>query len=79
MPGSKGLNINKDNEEFLVEGVFYNPSLGGLAYRGKYVLETAKKFEGVTTIFSLNSLKEIPGESKRGLYDRETGELKELE
>ncbi|MBP9037397.1 MAG: DEAD/DEAH box helicase [Candidatus Cloacimonas sp.] len=79
MPGSKGLNINKDNEEFLVEGVFYNPSVGGLAYRGKYVLEIAKKFEDMTTIISLSSLKEIPGESKMGLYNLETGELKALE
>ena len=75
MPGSKGLNIKKNNEEFLVECVFYNPKAGELAYRGKHVLDSAKKFEGVTTIIPINSLKEIPGESKLGLYNPETGEL----
>jgi DEAD/DEAH box helicase domain-containing protein len=81
MPGSKGLNIDKDNEEFLVEGVFYHPTIegvGGLAYRGKHILDIAKKFEGVTTTIPIRSLKEIPGETKWGLYNRETGELKEL-
>ena len=79
MPGSKGLNINKDNEEFLVEGVFYSPAIRGLAYRGRYTLEIAQKFEGMTTTISVDSLKEIPGESRLGLYNYETGEIRELE
>jgi len=78
MPGSKGLNINKNNDEFIVECVFYSPKVGGLAYRGKYALETAKKYDGISIIVPINSLKEIPGESKLGLYNHETGELKEL-
>ncbi|MCK4822298.1 hypothetical protein KA005_41430, partial [bacterium] len=79
MPGSKGLNINRNNEEFFVEGVFFSPSFKGLAYRGKHLSERTSKFNDVTITISINSLKEIPGESKFGLYDYETGELKELE
>ncbi|MFH0933082.1 MAG: hypothetical protein V1832_02035 [Nitrospirota bacterium] len=79
MPGSKGLNINRNNEEFFVEGVFFSPAFKGLAYRGKHISEKASKFEDVTISISTASLKEIPGESKFGLYDIETGELKELE
>jgi DEAD/DEAH box helicase domain-containing protein len=75
MPGSKGLNIKRDNEEFFVEGVFYSPSFRGLAYRGKHLSEGASSS---TTLIPADSLKEIPGESKLGLYDYETGELREI-
>lgn len=79
MPGSKGLNIDRNNEEFFVEGVFFSPSLKGLAYRGKHLYERTPKFDNVIISIPINSLKEIPGESKIGLYDYETGELKEIE
>lgn len=78
MPGSKGLNVNKDNQEFMVDGVFFSPEIGGLAYRGKQIPEkTSPRYEGVTTIIPISSLKEIPGESRSGLYCYETGETKE--
>jgi len=48
-----------------------------LAYRGKHLSESTSKFNDVTITIPINSLKEIPGESKLGLYDYETGELKE--
>ena len=79
MPGSKGLDIKRDNEEFFVEGVFFSPSFKGPAYRGKHLSEKTSKFSDVTISISIDSLKEIPGESKFGLYDLETGEVKEIE
>lgn len=79
MPESKGLDMNENNEEFFVEGVFFSPSFKGLAYRGKHLSQKTKKFEDATISISIDSLKEIPGETKFGLYDYETGELKELE
>lgn len=78
MPGSKGLNIEKNNEEFFVEGVFFSPSFKKLAYRGKHLSERTKKFRNVIISIPIDSLKEIPGESRFGLYNYETGELKEL-
>ena len=78
MPGSKGLDIRRNNEEFFVEGVFFSPSLKGLAYRGKHLSERTPKFNDVRISIPIDSLKEIPGESKFGLYDLETGELKKL-
>lgn len=79
MPGSKGLNINRNNEEFFVEGVFFSPSLKGLAYRGKHLSEMIEKFNDTIISIPFKLIKEIPGESKLGLYDYETGELKEIE
>ncbi|MEN6468266.1 MAG: DEAD/DEAH box helicase, partial [Smithella sp.] len=34
LPGSTGLNLRNNNEEFFVEDVFYSPHYKGLAYRG---------------------------------------------
>ena len=79
MPGSKGLNIKKNNEEFFVDGIFFSPVFKGLAYRGKHISEKNKKYEDVVISIPIDSLKEIPGESKLGLYNYETGEIKELE
>ena len=79
MPGSKGLNINRDNEEFFVEGVFFSPSFKGLAYRGKHLSERTSRFNGAIISIPIDSLKEIPGESRFGLYDLETGELRDIE
>ncbi|GBD38495.1 ATP-dependent RNA helicase SrmB [bacterium HR37] len=79
MPGSKGLNVKENNEEFFVEGVFFSPYFNGLAYRGKHLSQQGPKYKSVTISIAVDSLKEIPGESKFGLYDLETGELKELE
>jgi len=79
MPGSKGLDVKRDNEEFFIEGVFYSPILKGLAYRGKHLSEKNSRCDTVTISVPIDSLKEIPGESKFGLYDIETGEIKEIE
>jgi len=72
LPGSKGLNINRHNEEFWVEDVFFHPSIGGLCYRGRHVSTTE---ETVKEIIPIKALVEIPGESKTALYDYDTGEI----
>jgi len=74
MPGSKGLDIKKDNEEFFVEGVLFTPD--GLRYRGKHISEKTARYK---IFIPIDSLKEIPGESKFGLYNYETGEVEEIE
>ncbi len=79
MPGSKGLDIKKGNEEYFIDGVFFSPVIKGLAYRGKHISEKSKKYKDAIISLPLDSLKEIPGESKIGLYNYETGEIKEVE
>jgi DEAD/DEAH box helicase domain-containing protein len=74
MPGSKGLDIRRNNEEFTVDKVFYSPSFGGIAYRGKHV--SVQEVE-VIEIIPLDSLIPIPGESKVGKYNPDTGDLVE--
>jgi DEAD/DEAH box helicase domain-containing protein len=80
-PGSYGVDIKKDNEEFVVEGVFFNPQIGGLAYRGKYMTDKRKaeqenKFYGQTTnVVSINSVQPLVGESEIAYYNYETGEV----
>jgi len=76
-PGSKGLDIKKDNEEFFVEAVFYSPVMQGIGYRGKHHSDGRAEMSGVAISIPYASLMEIPGESQFALYDLETGELKE--
>jgi len=77
-PGSKGLDIKKDNEEFFVEAVFYSPVMQGIGYRGKHNSDGRAERSGVAISIPYASLTEIPGESQFAFYDLETGELKEL-
>lgn len=79
MPNSKGIDIRKNNEEFFVESIFYSPNLKGLAYRGKHLSEQTDHFSNTVISIPIEFLKEVPGESKLGTYDIETGELKEIE
>jgi DEAD/DEAH box helicase domain-containing protein len=72
LPGSKGINIRKNNEEFNVQHVFFNPGMGGLSYRGRHASMTDER---VKETIPLSSLIEIPGESKIGLYNYNTGEI----
>ena len=76
VPGSRGLNSYKDNEEFDVEAVFFNPTIMGLAYRGKHLSEQNARHADAVIAVSITSITCIPGESKYGLYDTETGEIK---
>jgi len=76
MPKSKGLNAQRDNEEFEIEAVFYSPDIKGLAYRGKHLSEQNDRHKEVQIIVPINSIVEIPGESKIGFYNLKTGELR---
>ena len=78
LPGSKGLNLRSNNEEFFMENVFYSPNYWGTAYGGHGCEETAGPNRDVKTILALDSLVEIPGESKAGWYDPEYGETTEI-
>ena len=78
LPGSKGLNVRDNNEEFFVEDVFYSPHYKGLAYRGCNGCDRKETNHDIKTIVALESLIEIPGESKIGLYNTEYGELTAL-
>ncbi len=79
LPGSKGIDIGHNNEEFFVELVFFHPRMNGLAYTGRRLSQENPKYNDVKISIPISLLKEIPGESKIGLYDFETGELKEIE
>jgi len=77
MPGSIGLDIRNDNQEFEVEDVFYHPK-EGLVYKGRHAWQKAGDFEDAVIRIPVSSLKEIPGVSKIGLYDYNTGEIREM-
>lgn len=81
LPGSIGINVQKDNEEFEVEGVFYSPQIGGLAYRGKHASEKNKaeketwRYSKATISVPVKHIIPLDGESEIGYYNVETGEL----
>ncbi|MEW6171727.1 MAG: DEAD/DEAH box helicase [Bacillota bacterium] len=75
MPGTKGLAAKVANREFIIEKIFFSPSLGCLAYRGTYGDEGQA---GVKITLPVSDVLEIPGESKIGMYDLETGEIESL-
>jgi DEAD/DEAH box helicase domain-containing protein len=82
LPESVGLDTSRGrNEEFFVEGVFYSPKFG-LSYKGRHLSETSKRMTTKTwrgsipvIIIPVSALEEIPGESKTGLYNFETGDI----
>lgn len=75
LPNSKGININKNNEEFFVEACFFSPKHNELMYRGKHLSQKIKQHEDAIITVPVNSIIEIPGESDVGLYNIETGEI----
>ena len=75
MPGSRGLNIQRNNEEFEVQRIFFSPTLQAVAYRGRHQATTV---EEVVEIVHVDALVPIPGESRVGTYDPETGDLAEI-
>ncbi|CAB3785926.1 ATP-dependent RNA helicase SrmB [Paraburkholderia ultramafica] len=80
-PGSIGINVHRDNEEFEVDGVFFSPQMQGLAYRGRPVsgrmkVEAANRRHSATTIqVPIDHIRPLNGESKIGYYSMETGEM----
>lgn len=84
LPESVGLDTRGGrNEEFFIESIFYSPTYG-LSYKGRHLSETSKRMTTETwkasvpiIIVPVESLREIPGESKMGLYNLETGDINE--
>lgn len=80
-PGSHGVDITKDNEEFQVEAVFFSPQLGELAYRGKHMTlkmkaEQENRFHSqATEIVRVISIQPLHGVSELAYYNYETGEV----
>ncbi|HIE12351.1 MAG TPA: DEAD/DEAH box helicase [Desulfotomaculum sp.] len=72
LPGSVGLDQFSGNAEFCVDGVFYSPRDGGLRYRGRHAHDSDPT---VRTTIPVENLVPVPGESRLGWYDLETGEI----
>jgi hypothetical protein len=72
LPGGKGLDSLRNNEEFWVEGVFFHPGINALSYRGRHSSTTDAAAKDVIPI---SALVEVPGESEVGIYDTSTGEI----
>ncbi len=61
LPGGKGLNVWRNNEEFCVERVvFYSPQVQGVAYKVKHLGTTE---EEVVEIVPVEAIEIVPGES----------------
>lgn len=80
-PGSYGVDIYKDNEEFWIDNVFYSPQLGELAYRGKHISEKKKAEESnfyhgpmVVTV-PVKNIQPLDGISIIAYYNYDTGEI----
>jgi len=71
LPGSKGLNSKRGNEEFAVNRIFFHPQ--GLRYEG--TTQTLKNKNSITSLPFVQDIIEIPGVSKIGIYNYETGEV----
>lgn len=75
-PGSKGLHTRNGNQEFAVQSVFFHPAQGCLMYRGEP--RAAYGQPASVSIIPVRHLAEIPGESRMGYYDLETGMVEAL-
>jgi len=71
----QGVNVPRNNEEFEVEDVVFSPQISGLAYRGRYLSTTG---DTVKDIVAIDSLAQVPGESRIGQYNLNTGEIEEF-
>ena len=75
MPGSRGINLRRNNEEFEVTRIFFSPALQAVAYRGRHL---GTSIEDVAEIVAVDWVEPTPGESVIGYYDPETGDLEEI-
>ena len=79
--GSYGVDTKKDNEEFWVDGVFFSPQFGELAYRGKHISQKKKaeqenwRHGATSVIVSVKAVEPLDGVSEIAYYDYETGEV----
>lgn len=74
LPGSCGVNPDMNDEHFIVNGVRFVPSANSLCYTGHHQSEV-NVAEGTTIYLPINRVEEIPGVSKMGFYDLETGAI----
>lgn len=72
LPGSRGVNPNKNNEEFIISSVCFIPGMNGLYYTGCHESETNVS-AGTKIYLAVDHVEEIPGISRLGFYDLETG------
>ena len=79
--GSYGVDTKKDNEEFWVDGVFFSPQFGELAYRGKHISQKRKaeqenwRHGATSVIVAVKAIEPLGGVSEIVYYDYETGEV----
>lgn len=72
MPGSIGLSLEHNNEEFRVEDIFNAPS--GLRYRGRRSSQESRHFDSVVITMPIDAIVAVPDVSQLGFYNVETGE-----
>jgi len=75
-PGSVGWIITDDNQEFQIQRVFYHPR-EGLRYYGRRLGQQEQP--DVQVWFPVTNIRPIPGISRMGVYDYETGEVRLLD
>ncbi len=76
-PGSKGINIHRNNEEFMVKKVSFHPSIENgqrLSYAGRHI---STGDETVIERIPVSYLVEIPGVSLMGFYNYDTEEIED--
>jgi len=73
-PGSVGMALIGGNREYRVESVFYSPKQNELCYRGRYLDQSAADTSVV--ILPVGRVVPVPGVSRLGRYDEETGEVR---
>lgn len=72
MPGSYGWLLPESNYEFVIQAVFFHPGENALRYRGH---RAGAKESDVVTTFPISAVQPIPGVSRLGVYDYNTGNV----
>lgn len=82
LPEEIGVDVSRDNMDFKVSRVFFHPTTG-LSYRGVHIAD-ARRAEGsgmngvAETIIGVDKLRPIPGQSRCGWYDLDSGVVVEV-
>ncbi len=71
LPGETGILLHGVGEEFVIEAVYFSPR-DGLMYRGHRVDEDPGP---VTTFFPVDRVRSVPGVTKMGLYNFDSGQV----
>ena len=74
LPGSFGWSLPHGRQEFVIDSHFVHPK-DGLKYRGHLKFWERSKDAGATMSLPIGAVEIVPGESKIGLYDYETGDV----